>query len=587
MPKKDGELSDEELEQVVGGSKDIKHLFSIWRGHLNESVGLKVGSFEHPHQNLNQALWSDDDKLKQEIKEKLIEIAERFIGKTQGADAEIKDITFTGSLANYNYSAFSDIDLHILIDFKEINDDIDLVKDYFNAVKALWNLLHDIRIKGYEVEVYVQDAGLVGPPEAEKSREEHISSGVYSILDDEWLRKPEHKKAEIDNELITKKADSLMDQIDRALEVMEKGKHQEAHDRAIKIRKKIKKMRQAGLESDGEYSSENLAFKTLRNNGYLGKLSRLKRDAYDKMMSLNEQNTTSDEKYKMGMAMADKTTQQLQQPGKDWVKSVVQMGHRAKDYYDLATTGKSIDRSPGATGGEGFGGEAGALMNIATMGKGGMVKQAAQKMLPPLASAIGSQIGSQPTSVPITTNVTALPPGTGAHIPARPATTPTTTATVPTIPTTATAGMTSPTAPMSTTAPSTPSVVAPVTPSNPSPPTPSVVDPPSPSSDEPDIPIGENKEENRNIRIKIKRELTESQLYQIVQEELIKEFTLTGIDVPRIVSLKRPVKKRSKAKDQVQRIETDLHATQDAVDRLEEYTREIYNMLVKVIRKNK
>tara|TARA_Y100000034_G_scaffold105536_1_gene132944 strand:+ start:451 stop:702 length:252 start_codon:yes stop_codon:yes gene_type:complete len=81
--------------------------------------------------------------------------------------------------------------------------------------------------------------------------------------------------------------------------------------------------------------------------------------------------------------------------------------------------------------------------------------------------------------------------------------------------------------------------------------------------------------------------LAESQLYQIVKEELLKEFTLTGIDVPRILSLKRPVKKRSKAKDQVQRIETDLHTTQDAVDRLEEYTREIYNMLVKVIRKNK
>ena len=81
--------------------------------------------------------------------------------------------------------------------------------------------------------------------------------------------------------------------------------------------------------------------------------------------------------------------------------------------------------------------------------------------------------------------------------------------------------------------------------------------------------------------------LTESQLYQIVKEELIKEFTLTGIDVPRVVSLRRPVKKRSKAKDQVQRIETDLHTTQDSVDRIEEFIREIYNMLIKMIRKNK
>ena len=132
MPKSEDELSNEELEQVVGGSKDIKDLFAIWRHHLNESVDLKVSSVEHPHQNLNQSLWSEDDQLKPEVRERLLEIAQQFISKTQGADAEIKDITFTGSLANYNYSMLSDIDLHILIDFEQLNDDIDLVKDYFN-----------------------------------------------------------------------------------------------------------------------------------------------------------------------------------------------------------------------------------------------------------------------------------------------------------------------------------------------------------------------------------------------------------------------------------------------------------------------
>ena len=80
--------------------------------------------------------------------------------------------------------------------------------------------------------------------------------------------------------------------------------------------------------------------------------------------------------------------------------------------------------------------------------------------------------------------------------------------------------------------------------------------------------------------------ITKSNLKQVIKEELIKEFTTTGIDVPRIISIKRPKKRRSKAKDPMQRLETDLHYTQDAVDRLEEYTREIYNMLIKMIRKN-
>ena len=81
--------------------------------------------------------------------------------------------------------------------------------------------------------------------------------------------------------------------------------------------------------------------------------------------------------------------------------------------------------------------------------------------------------------------------------------------------------------------------------------------------------------------------LTDTELKKIIKEVTIREFKTAGIDVPRIVSLKRPPKKRSTAKDQVQRIETDLRATQDAVDRVEEFTREIYNMLIKVIRKNK
>jgi len=274
----DRELTDEELETVVGGSKNMKHLFENWRRHVKEDVDLKVGTFfEHPHQNLNESLWDENDQLKPEVAEKLLEIARQFISKTQGADAEIKDITFTGSLANYNYSMLSDIDLHILIDFEELNDDVSLVKDYFNAVKALWNYLHDIRIKSYEVEVYVQD-----------DNEPHFSSGIYSVMNNEWIKKPVPEEADVDNESITRKAESLMDQIDRALALMEQDKHEEAHERGLKISEKLKKLRKAGLETAGEYSVENLAFKTLRNNGYLEKLSNLKHDAYDAKMSLKE-----------------------------------------------------------------------------------------------------------------------------------------------------------------------------------------------------------------------------------------------------------------------------------------------------------
>ena len=280
MPKIDGELNDEELEQVAGGSSTMQILLERWNKHIKEDVNIKVPALLRPKDDLNSELWDEDKKLRPEVRERLLEIAEKFIKPTLGKDAIIKDITFTGSLANYNYSDMSDIDLHIIIDFADVNADRDIVKRYFNAVKALWNSLHDIRIKGYEVEAYVQD-----------EHEPHTSTGVYSVKDDKWLKEPVQSDAEIDEDSVSNKANSLIDQIEQALKIMEEGSHEEAMKRAESLMEKIKKLRKAGLESDGEYSVENLAFKTLRNTGYLTKLSDLKRDAYDAMMSIEEKKT--------------------------------------------------------------------------------------------------------------------------------------------------------------------------------------------------------------------------------------------------------------------------------------------------------
>ena len=50
--------------------------------------------------------------------------------------------------------------------------------------------------------------------------------------------------------------------------------------------KRLKKFRQRGLESGGEYSYENLTFKLLRRNGYIGKLLDLKSTIIDKKLSI-------------------------------------------------------------------------------------------------------------------------------------------------------------------------------------------------------------------------------------------------------------------------------------------------------------
>ena len=53
--------------------------------------------------------------------------------------------------------------------------------------KTLFNASHDIRIKGYEVEVFIQD-----------SNEKEKSTGSYSLVSDTWIRKPEKESFEID-----------------------------------------------------------------------------------------------------------------------------------------------------------------------------------------------------------------------------------------------------------------------------------------------------------------------------------------------------------------------------------------------------
>ena len=236
---------------------------------------IDVSSFE-VHDEINKDFWNQpEDRLDPEIREKLLAIAQDFYDSLEVGDAQFSDITFTGSLAALNYSKFSDVDLHILVDFSDVDDKTELVREYFNAMKSVWNRLHDILIKGYEVEVYVQD---INDP--------HEAQGLYSVLNNEWIKFPTPERSNFDRDNVKKKAASLMDQIDRVTKLIDEKKYEEAELYAEKLKVKIRKMRKTGLETIGAYSVENLAFKVLRRNDYLEKLSNAKREAYDSLHSL-------------------------------------------------------------------------------------------------------------------------------------------------------------------------------------------------------------------------------------------------------------------------------------------------------------
>lgn len=228
---------------------------------------------------INDTLQPDfwlDNALNDEISAKLVKVATNFINelRLEGVDAE--DITFTGSLANYNWTKYSDIDIHLLVDFSKIDDNTELVREYFNAKTGLWNKMHNILIKNYEIEIYVQDIN-----------EEHHSTGVYSIANSEWIAEPVRMEPKVNTDMVKRKIKSFIDMIERVEDQYDDKKFEDAYESAISLAGKIKKFRKAGLEDKGEYSNENLTFKYLRNKEFIKTLYDVRNQSYDKMMSLD------------------------------------------------------------------------------------------------------------------------------------------------------------------------------------------------------------------------------------------------------------------------------------------------------------
>lgn len=205
------------------------------------------------HDTLNPKLWNGN-AMRGVVRRKLEEISKQFIEYLKIQDLKVEDVVLTGSLANYNWSKYSDIDLHVIITTPK-GVDPDLFKEYLAAKQRVWNLSHDVTIFGYDVELYVEVLG-----------EKHKSSGIYSIQDNEWVKEPIQNDPEIDKETIKKKVHNIANKIDLISGVCQNG------SRLEKIKDKIKKMRQAGLDRGGEFSTENLVYKVLRNNGYIDAL---------------------------------------------------------------------------------------------------------------------------------------------------------------------------------------------------------------------------------------------------------------------------------------------------------------------------
>jgi len=224
---------------------------------------------------LNPKVWETPDepksaKMKDKVRKGLLKIAEKFIDDL-GEDIFVDDIVLTGSLANFNWSEFSDFDLHVIIDFGQFKDESELYKENFNLKKQIFNEKHDIKIYGYDVELYAQDA-----------EENHFSTGVFSVMNNEWINSPRKLKFELDKSSLEKKITQWTEKIDSALEKSKDNDGKVLDD----IREKLKEYRKSGLEEEGELSYENLVFKFLRRSGHIEKLFDTLNKNIDKELSI-------------------------------------------------------------------------------------------------------------------------------------------------------------------------------------------------------------------------------------------------------------------------------------------------------------
>lgn len=249
-----------------------------------ESSEVDLSSFKKKDK-LAPSIWKDDDVLDSKVRLKLLDIADDFWDSVNVTWVEPKGIILTGSICNFNWSEFSDIDLHLIVDFKEIDDRTDFVRDYMDAKKNEWNNEHkDLKIMGYPVELYVQNVDEM--PE---------SGGIYDLEENSWIRKPKYndiKSIGLDKFSIKDRAAMIMTIIDdmwHALSTTDDMYDVRQLDKdASDLWKKVKAMRKSSLAKNGESGPGNIVYKVMRRMGYLDKLFDLRSAIYDKLNSINE-----------------------------------------------------------------------------------------------------------------------------------------------------------------------------------------------------------------------------------------------------------------------------------------------------------
>lgn len=263
-------ISGEEkyFKQQPGGTFGTSNVDGI----MQELQSIDEDAFRVYNDTLCPALWNESLQLDPAVRSGLLKVAEDFYEKT-GFKAPIIDVYLMGSIANYNWTPDSDADIHIIIDYDQLQMPKETTKEVVRTVASQWNAEHEVTVKGHKVEINLQNV---------KEQKPHVT-GIYSLKSGQWIRQPVRQNVQINKMLVQTKYKAMK----KYVEVVINSGYRDAMKQAKKY---IDAFRQYGLDTAGELSVENIVFKALRAKGFLTQLKNSIVQVYDKEMTVREVN---------------------------------------------------------------------------------------------------------------------------------------------------------------------------------------------------------------------------------------------------------------------------------------------------------
>lgn len=224
-------------------------------GYIDESM--------QRHDALESTYW-DGDKMRPEVQASLKKTGLQYFGRLEQKlpCVKLKDILFTGSLSNYNYTSFSDVDLHLTVDIADCKCKA-LVSEYI----TLMNYYHHET----EEEVFLRRPMQVTVIMANQDKGQ---DSRYSVLQAKWVVMPEPgRKVPYSKQALSDYVMAYHEQIRELKALFHTDPKAFDCERAQSLFSKLKQERAAGLKGARGYDSiENTAYRVIRSVGDLSTL---------------------------------------------------------------------------------------------------------------------------------------------------------------------------------------------------------------------------------------------------------------------------------------------------------------------------